>query len=459
MLNCKFYGYLLVSTKTVWILHPHPTCWNQNYLRNLKILMSRFHSKILTCSQGLKLRIIELNTQMSMWNYLLYISTILSHHLFFAETLKYISSIQSLSHVQLLMTPWTAARQAYLSITNLWSPPQPMSIESVMPSNHLILCCPLLLPSIFPMISVFSNESALHIRWPKDWSFSLSIRPSSEHPELISIGMDRLDLLAVQGTLKSLLQHHTSKASILLSSGFFIVQLSHPYMTTGKTIALTRWTFVDKVMFLLFNMLSRLVITFLPRSKHLLISWLQSPSAVIFEPPKIKSATVSTVFPSISHEVMGPDAMILLFWMLSFKPTSSFSSFTFIKRLFSSSLVSAIRVVSSAYLRLLIFLPAILIPACASSSPAFLMMYSHHVHFSWCILSTGWQYTALTYSFSYLEPVCCPMSSFNWCFLTCIHRIVYLDKFSEGSPPTHTSLNLFLLLLSCFFLVLGGLTM
>ena len=165
-----------------------------------------------------------------------------------------------------------------------------MSIESVMPSNHLTLCCLLLLPpSIFPSLRVFSNESALHIRCPKYWSFSFNISPSNEHPELISFRMDWLDLLAVQGTLKSLLQHHRSKASILQSSAFFIVQLSHPYMTTGKTIALTRWTFVGKVMSLLFNMLSRLVITFLPRNKHLLISWLQSPSAVILEPPKIKS--------------------------------------------------------------------------------------------------------------------------------------------------------------------------
>jgi len=156
--------------------------------------------------------------------------------------------------------------------------------------------------------------------------------------------MDWLDLVAVQGTLKSLLQHHSSKASILQSSAFFTVQLSHPYMTTGKTIALTRWIFVGKVMSLLFNMLSRLVITFLPRSKRLLISWLQSPSAVILEPPKIKSAVVSTVSPSISHYVMGPDAMIFIFWMLSFKPTFPLSTFTFIKRLFSSSSVSAIRV-------------------------------------------------------------------------------------------------------------------
>ena len=171
-------------------------------------------------------------------------------------------------------------------------------------SNHLILCRPLLLlPLIFPSIKVFSNESALHIRWPKYWSFSFSISPSNEHPELISFRMDYLDLLAVQGTPKSLLQHHSSKASILRHSAFFTVQLSHPYMTTGKTIALTRRTFVGKLMSLLFNMLSRIVITFLLRSKHLLISWLQSPSAVILEPRKIKSATVSTVSPSICHEV------------------------------------------------------------------------------------------------------------------------------------------------------------
>ena len=243
-----------------------------------------------------------------------------------------------------------------------------------MPSSHLILCRPLLLlPPMPPSIRVFSNESTLRMRWPKYWSFSFSISLSNEHPALISFRMDWLDLLAVQGTLKSLLQYHTSKASILQCSAFFTVQLSHTYMTTGKTIVLTRWTFVGKVMSLLLNMLSWLVITLLPRSKHLLISWLQSHSAVILGPKKIKSATVS---PSISHEVVGPDAMIFFFWMLSFKPTFSLSSFTFIKRLFSSSSLSAIRVVSSAYLRLLIFYPAILIPACASSSPAFLMMYS-----------------------------------------------------------------------------------
>ena len=185
------------------------------------------------------------------------------------------SSVQLLSRVQLFATPWTAAYQASLSITNSRSLPKPMSIVSVMPSNHLILCRPLLLlPSSFPSIRVFSNESALHIRWPKYWSFSFNISPSNEHLGLISSRMDWLDLLAVQGTLKSLLQHHSSKASILWHSTFFIVQLSHPYMTTGKTIAVTRRTFVDKVMSLLFNMLSTLVITFLPRSKCLLISWL-----------------------------------------------------------------------------------------------------------------------------------------------------------------------------------------
>ena len=214
------------------------------------------------------------------------------------------------------------------------------------------------------------------MRWPKYWSFSFSIIPSKEHPGLISFRMDWLDLLAVQGTLKSLLQHHSSKVSLLQRSAFFTVQLSHPYMTTGKTMALTRWAFVGKVMFLLFNMLSMLVIIFLPRSKCLLISWLQSPSAVILESKKIKSDTVSTVSPSISHEVMGLDAIIFVFWMLSFKPTFSLSTFTFVKRLLSSSSLSAIRVVSSAYLRLLIFLPAILIPACTSPRPAFPIMYS-----------------------------------------------------------------------------------
>ena len=189
-----------------------------------------------------------------------------------------------------------------------------------MPSSHLILCRPLLLlPPILPSIRGFSNESTLRMRWPKYWSFSFSIIPSKKHPGLISFRMDWLDLLAVQGTLKSLLQHHSSKASILRRSAFFTVQLSNPYMTTGKTIALTRRTFVGKVMSLLFNMLSRLLITFLPRIKHLLISCLQSPSAVILEPQKITSDTVSTVSPSISHEVMGPMPWSLFSecWVLS----------------------------------------------------------------------------------------------------------------------------------------------
>ena len=197
-----------------------------------------------------------------------------------------------------------------------------MSIDSVMPFNHVIPWSPLILPSsIFPSIRVFSNESILHIRWPKYWSFSFSISPSNEYSGLISFRIDWLHLLAVQGTPKSLLKHRSSKLSILWGSTCFMVQLSHPYMTTGKTIALTIQTFVNKVMSMFFNMLSRLVIPFLQRRKHLLISWLQQPSAVILEPLKIKFLTVSIVSPSIGHEVMGLDAMILVFWMLSFKPT------------------------------------------------------------------------------------------------------------------------------------------
>ena len=183
--------------------------------------------------------------------------------------------------------------------------------DAIQPSHPLLSL--LLLPPIPPSIRVFSNESILRMRWPKYWSFSFSIIPSKEHPGLISFRMDWLDLLAAQRTLKSLLQQHSSKASIPQRSAFFTVQLSHPYMNTGKTMALTRRTFVGKVMSLLLNMLSRLVITFLPRSKRLLISWCQSPSVVILEPPKIKSDTVSTVSPSISHEVMGLDAMIFIF--------------------------------------------------------------------------------------------------------------------------------------------------
>ena len=211
------------------------------------------------------------------------------------------SSVQLLSRVWLFASPWIAACQASLSITTSRSSLRLTSIKSVVPSSHLIVCRPLLLlPPIPNSIRVFSNESTLHMRWPKYWSFSFSVSPSNEHPGLI-FRMDCLDLLAVQGTLQSLLQHHSSKASILWSSAFFTVQLSHPYMTTGKTIALTRRTFVGKVMSLLFNMLSR----FLPWSKRLLISWLRSPSAVILQPRKIKSATVSTVSPSISPWIDG----------------------------------------------------------------------------------------------------------------------------------------------------------
>ena len=207
--------------------------------------------------------------------------------MFIEWTLQF-SSVQLLSHVRLFATPWTVARQASLSITNSRSSLRLTSIKSVMPSSHLILCHSLLLlPPIPPSITVFSNESTLCMRWPKYWSFSFSISPSNEHPGLISFRMHWLDLLAVQGTLKSLLQHHSSKASVLWRSAFFTAQLSHPYMTTGKTIALTRWTFVDKVTSTLFNMLSRLVIAFLRMSKCLLISWLQSPSTVNLEPKKI----------------------------------------------------------------------------------------------------------------------------------------------------------------------------
>ena len=222
------------------------------------------------------------------------------------------SSVQSFSWVRIFVTPWTAVCQA--SLSNSWSLVKLMSIELVMPPNRLILCHPLILPpSIFPSIRVFSNESVLLIRWSKDWGFSFIISPSSEYSGLISFRMDWLDLLAVQGTHKSLLQHHSSKASILKHSALFIVQLSHPYMTTGKTIALTRRIFARKLISLLFNKLSRLVIAFLPRRKCLLISMLQSPSAVILELKKIKSVTVSTVSLSICHEMMRPEAMIFVF--------------------------------------------------------------------------------------------------------------------------------------------------
>ena len=210
--------------------------------------------------------------------------------------------MQLLSHVWHFATPWAAVDQAPLSFT---IPQSLLKLISIEPSNHLILCHHLLLlQSILPSLRVFSKELASHIRWPKYWSFSIS--PSNEDSGLISFRIDWFGLLAVQGPLKILLQHHSSKASILWCLSFFIVQLSHPYMTTGKTIALTRWTFAGKVMSFLFTMLSRLVIVFLPRSQHLLISWLQSQFTVILEPKKIKSVTVSSVSPSICHEVMEP---------------------------------------------------------------------------------------------------------------------------------------------------------
>ena len=221
-----------------------------------------------------------------------------------------------------------------------------------------------------------SKESAIHIRGPKYWIFTFSIRPSSEYSGLIAFRIDWFDLCAVPGTLKSLLQHHNLKASILQQSAFSTVQFSGLYMTTWKTIALTVQTFVGKVMPLLFNTLSRFVITFLPRSKRLLISWLQLPSAVILELKKRKSVTAMTYSPSICHEVMGLHATILVFLILSFKPAFSLSYFILINRLSSSSSLSAIKVISSAYLKLLIFLPAILIPACNSSNLAFRMMCS-----------------------------------------------------------------------------------
>ena len=274
------------------------------------------------------------------------------------------------SCVWLSATPWTTAHQAFLSFTislacsnscplSWWC--HPTISSSVVPFS-----C----PQLFPSIRVFSSESALCIKWPKYWSFNFSISPSNEYSGRISFRIDWFDL-AIQGLWRVFSNNHNSKASIFQHSAFF----SHPYMITGKTTALTRWTFVSKVMSLLSNTLSRFIRAFLPRSKHLLISWLQSPSAMILEPKKIRSVTVSTVSPSICHWVMGLDAMILVFWLLSFQPAFSLSSFTFIKRLFSSWL-SAIRVVSSAYLQLLIFLLAVLIPACVSSSLAFHMMYS-----------------------------------------------------------------------------------
>ena len=335
-----------------------------------------------------------------------------------------------LSPVRLFETPWTVACQASLSI-NPQSLLKLMSIELVMPSNHFILCCSLLfLPSIFLIIRVFSKQSVLHIRWPKYWSFS----PSNEYSGLISIRMDWFDLLAVQGTLKSLLQHHNSKASVLRHSAFFMVQLSHSYMTTGKIIALTRRTFVGQVMSLLFNMLSKLVIAFLPRNKCLLILWLQSPSAVILEPPKIKSLTVFPIYLPWSDGTRCHDLSLL---NVEFQAIFSLSSFTFIKRLFSSSSLSAIRVVSAAYLRLLKFLPEILIAACASLSPAFLMIYSaYKLNQRGDDIQPFWT----IYSFPDLEPVCCSMSSSNSCFLTCVQvsqeagQVVWYSHLFQNFP-------------------------
>ena len=224
-------------------------------------------------------------------------------------------------------------------------------VDAIQSSHLLLPRC--LLPSIFSSIRVFSNESAVLISWPNYWSFSFRISRSSEYSGLISFKIDWFDPLAVQGILKSFLQHHNLKTSVLQGSIFFMVQLSQPYMTTGKTIPLIIQTYVGKVMSLLFNMLSRFVMAFLPRSKSLLIPWLQLPSAVILESKKIKSVTVSIFSSSVCHEVMGPDAMILVFRMLSFKPAFPLSSFTLIKKFFRSSLLSATRVVSSAYAKLL----------------------------------------------------------------------------------------------------------
>ena len=251
--------------------------------------------------------------------------------------LKIVVVVQLLSCVRFFVTPWSAACQASLSFTISCSSLKLRSIESVMPFNHLILYNPL---QCFPSIRVFSYESALCIRWPKYWSFSFSISPSSEYSRLT----DWFDFLAVQATLKSLLQHHSSKASIFWHSAFLTVQLSHLYMTTGKHIALTIWTFVGKVMSLLFNMLCSFVTAFLPRSKHLLISRLQSPSAVILEPKKIVS--LFPLFPCLFAIRWWDRMHDLSFWVLSFKPAFSLSSFTCIKRLFNSSLLSTIRVVS-----------------------------------------------------------------------------------------------------------------
>ena len=246
-----------------------------------------------------------------------------------------------------------------------------------MQANHLILCCPPSPPACnLSQHQGLFQEVSSSIRWPKYWNFSFSIGLPNVYSGLIFFRIDWFDPLVVQRTLKSL-QHHSSKAAILQYSACFVVQLSHPYMTTGKSVALTRWTFVGKLMSLLLVCCLSWY-NFTSKEQSFLISWLQSPSTVILEPKKIKFLTVAVVSPSICQKLMGLDAMILVFWMLSFKPAFSFSSFTFIKRLFSYSLLSALSVVLSVYLRLLIFLPEVFIPAWfpPSSSPAFLIMYS-----------------------------------------------------------------------------------
>ena len=275
-----------------------------------------------------------------------------------------------------LWPPQTAAHQGSLSFTIYWSLLKVLFIEWMMPSKHLILCCPLLLlPSIFPGIRVFSSESVLHIRWSKYWSLSFRISPTNEYSELISFRIDWFDLL-VQGTLKILFQHHSLKASILRRSGFCMVQLSQLYLTTGKTIALTIQTVVGKLMSLIFNMLSRLVIAFLWRREASFNFMAAVTIHGYFGAQESKICPCFLCFPIYLPWRDGTRYHDLHFWMLSFKPAFSLSSFTFIKRLFSSSSLSAIRVVSSTYLRLLIFLLVILIPGCASSNLVFLMMYS-----------------------------------------------------------------------------------
>ena len=286
------------------------------------------------------------------------------------------SSVQSFSYVQLFAMPWHEARQVSLYITNSRSLLKLMSNESVMPSNHFILCRPLfLLLSIFPNIRVFSNKSDLRISWPKYWSFSFSISPSNEHAWLISFRMDWLGLLAVQG-----LSGVFSSTTVRSINSLELCLLYGPSLMSGhdywKNHSLIIQTFVSKVMSLIFNMLSRFFIAFLPRRKDLLISWLQSPFAVILEPKKVKSAIVSIVSSSICHEVMGLDALILVFWMLSFKTAFSLSSFTFIKWLINSSPLSAIKMVSSAYWGCWYF-----------SCHSWFQLVSHPAwHFTWCPL-------------------------------------------------------------------------